>query len=142
MKKILSITIILLAGFGLIKSYPQPIPVYPIPSYDVTVNGYANFRQDYSSMNTDQREAKREVNVQIKSGTHSCQATVWVYTLDRTTVLGPYTVYCDNTLTVDIDENEWGVLVQSEEDVLVSVWFGQAELLRPKGIRTINNGRN
>lgn len=136
MKKILCFTLLLIAGFGLISTYPQPIPVYPIPSYNISVNGYAIFSEDYSSQNPNQIQEKREVNVQIKSGTRDCQAIVWVFKLDRSTILGPFTVDCGNTLTVDVDDSEWGVLVQSEVEVLVDVWFGQTDLLLPKRIKS------
>jgi hypothetical protein len=56
-------------------------------------------------------------------GYTNCEATVWVYNLDQNTVLGPYTVNCGETLTVEIDEREWGVLVESEEGVIVDVWY-------------------
>lgn len=63
-------------------------------------------------------------NVVVTSvGTKSCTATVWVYSLDQTTVLGPYTVTCGQTLSVPIDERQWGVLVESEEEVIVDVWI-------------------
>lgn len=64
------------------------------------------------------------VNVVVTSvGTKNCTATVWVYSLDQTTVLGPYTVTCGQTLSVPIDERQWGVLVESEEEVIVDVWI-------------------
>lgn len=111
----------LLAGFN---SFSQSIPVYPIPSYDVTVTGYANFKDNLHVQNNPVK-ARRDIHVQVRSGTESlnCQATVWVYSLDQTTVLGPYTVTCGQTLTVPIDERQWGVLVESEEAVIVDVWI-------------------
>jgi len=113
--------IILLSGFN---SFTQNIPVYPIPSYNVAVNGYANFKNNLQSQRNPVR-AKQELNIQIRSssGTHNCTATVWVYSLDQTTVLGPYTVTCGQTLSVPIDERQWGVLVESEEEVIVDVWI-------------------
>ena len=133
MKKILCIGIILIAGFGLIRAYPQGIPVYTIPSYNIEVDGYANFVENYNNSNSpNQVLGKRQVNVQVMSGTRGCQAYAWVYSLDRTTILGPYSVNCDDALEVDIDGREWGVLVGSEDDVLVDVWINQPELLLPK----------
>jgi hypothetical protein len=125
MKKIFFISIILVIGIGCIRAYSQIIPTYPIPSFDIKVNGYANFREEDHSLGSDQTEARREVDVQVKSGSGSYggQVTVWVYTLDRTTVLGPFTVYCDDLFTTAIDYREWGVLVESEEDIIVDVWI-------------------
>jgi len=38
-------------------------------------------------------------------------------------VLGPYTVYAGETLDVEIDEREWGVLVQTTYEIQVDVWI-------------------
>lgn len=104
-------------------SFGQVIPTYPIPSYGVQVSGYANFREGYHNPAKSTRE-KMTANVVVTSvGTKSCTATVWVYSLDQTTVLGPYTVTCGQTLSVPIDERQWGVLVESEEEVIVDVWI-------------------
>jgi len=37
--------------------------------------------------------------------------------------LGPYLVQCGETLTVEIDEREWGVLVETGSETLVDVWI-------------------
>ena len=105
-------------------SYGQKIPVYPIPSSQVPVNGNAIFSQDIQGTAITPTEGKKEIKVQVNSvaGLPNCQATVWIYTLDRTTILGPYIVNCGETLTVEIDDREWGVLVESENDILVDVW--------------------
>lgn len=105
----------------------QTVPNYPIPSYNVTVNGYANFANLHSSTG-DNTKGKRQVNIHLKAGPMSdtnCVATVWVYRLDQSAVLGPFTVNCGETLVVEIDDGEWGVLVESEEVVIVDVWFSQ-----------------
>lgn len=125
MKKIFFISIILVAFIGIIRAYSQVMPIYPIPSFNIRVNGYANFREDYHSENSKQSKAKREVDVQVKSvtGTGNCNATVWIYSLDHTTLLGPFAVNCDEILVTPIDDREWGVLVESEEDIIVDVWI-------------------
>lgn len=123
MKKILVLTIISLMVMFCQFSSAQVIPTYPIPSYGVHVTGYANFREGYHNTSKSTRE-KMTANVVVTSvGTKSCTATVWVYSLDQTTVLGPYTVTCGQTLSVPIDERQWGVLVESEEEVIVDVWI-------------------
>lgn len=124
MKRSFSFAIFLVFLLSCYNSYAQNIPVYPIPSYDVTVTGYANFK-DNLHVQKNPVKARRDIHVQVRSGTESlnCQATVWIYSLDQTTVLGPYTVTCGQTLTVSIDERQWGVLVESEEAVIVDVWI-------------------
>jgi hypothetical protein len=125
MKKLLSISILLIVVMGFNPSNAQNIPTYPIPSYNVEVNGYANFREGTITHNQDSPEEKRVVNVEVKvpAINQDCQATVWIYTLDYTTVLGPYTVNCNEPLSVPIDDREWGVLVETNETLSVSIWF-------------------
>ena len=129
MKKIFFITSLLVSSLLSTRAYSQGVPVYPIPSYNVSVNGYANFREDYYSQHPNLTEGKREMNVQIKSGTQDCQATVWVYSLDRTIILGPYDANCDNIVQVEIDDREWGVLVYSESTISVDVYIDSGEQL-------------
>lgn len=93
---------------------------YPIPSYKVEVNGRALFEE----MTT--HKGKKDGNVKIQCNTVAeagCPVRVYFFTLDRTTVLGPYCVSCGETLTIPLDEREWGVYVESEIIVTVDVWF-------------------
>ena len=125
MKKIILISILFVAILGCIYTYAQVIPIYPIPSFNIDVNGYANFRENRQSESLMQTEGKRVIDVEVKtpSGDENCQATVWVYSLDYTIVLGPFTVNCSEPLSVTIDNREWGVLIESNEELIVDVWF-------------------
>ena len=49
-------------------------------------------------------------------------AGVEVYSLDGFDVLGPYIVYARDTLTVEIDEREWGVMIWPAFNIEVDVW--------------------
>jgi hypothetical protein len=103
------------------------ILTYPIPSYNITVTGYAEFEEGYSGLTSDQPLGRRDLNIQSKPNGNEpaeCGITVWVFTLDRQTVLGPYSMGCEDNLCVDIDDNEWGTLVYSEYDIAVDVWIG------------------
>jgi hypothetical protein len=103
----------------------QNIPNYPIPSYHISDNGYANFNNLHSNKGG-RTMGEKQVNIHLKSGSAgntNCEATVWVYNLDQNTVLGPYTVNCGETLNVEIDDREWGVLVETDEEVIVDVWY-------------------
>jgi hypothetical protein len=125
--KLVLIGIVLIIGVGNSKIYSQQIPVYPIPSYNVPINGYANFK-DLFSPPPGNSKGKREFNIHVKSANgpvQNCQATAWIYTLDYTTVLGPFTIECGETLTVPIDEREWGSLVESEDNIMVDVWIDE-----------------
>ncbi|MEI6899721.1 MAG: hypothetical protein WCL00_07585 [Bacteroidota bacterium] len=109
-------------SFGIVG---QNIPNYPFPSNNVSVNGYANFA-NLNSVKECNPKRERQVNIHLKSGSvgnPNCEATIWVYSLDQTTVFGPYTLNCGETLTIKIDGREWGGLVESEEEVIVDVWY-------------------
>jgi len=80
------------------------------------------------------------MNVVVRSGDSqdSCQATVWIYSLDEQDILGPYNVSCEELLSVEIDERDWGVVVQSEYHVYVDVWIEEEEPLRAIGMGMIH----
>lgn len=125
MKLIISLITLLLIPLANEATYSQNYPTYPIPSFNISVSQLANFQESDPTSVTDQTRGKRQVNVQVRSGSDNgpCDATVWIYTLDRTTILGPYNVNCGETLTVEIDDREWGVLVESDYTIEVDVWF-------------------
>ena len=118
---------IILLGTGILTAKSQSIPTYPIPSYNVLVNGITNFENILSQKDScNNLKEKKDAHIHLNSsslGNEDCSATVWVYSLDQTTVLGPFQVNCGETLIVEIDEREWGVLVNSEEAVQVDVWY-------------------
>jgi hypothetical protein len=89
-------------------------------------SGYAWFQENGTAFNLDGTREKRDAHVRIlprASESPDCQAQVWLYSLDGLDILGPYTVLCGETLTVEIDDREWGVLVQTDAAVLVDVWI-------------------
>lgn len=105
----------------------QNLPTYPIPSYNIPIDGAANFRNTLTIKDTcKNNKEKRDAYIHLKSaliGNPDCRATVWLYTLDQSTILGPYGVACGSTLMVPIDEREWGIIVQSDSEVIVDVWI-------------------
>jgi hypothetical protein len=124
MKKTLSFMIFWLI-LGLYSVLGQNIPVYPIPSYNVKVDGYVDFSQQHTVLKNNSKQ-KKDVIIHLKSGSTEntgCQATVWIYSLDQTSILGPFIMNCGETLVVGIDDREWGVLVNSEDDVIIDVWI-------------------
>lgn len=126
MKATIVLAIIFL-GTGILSASSQGIPTYPIPSYSVLVNGITNFENTFSQKDScNNLKGKRDAHIHLNSsslGNEDCSATVWVYSLDQTTVLGPFQVNCGETLVVEIDEREWGVIVKSNSEVIVDVWF-------------------
>jgi hypothetical protein len=59
----------------------------------------------------------------LSLGESECGITVWVYTLDRQTILGPYSLSCDDVLSVEIDDRSWGALVEADTEVFIDVWI-------------------
>ena len=104
--------------------FSQNIPVYPIPSYNITVESVARFiptgTRNLTSLHQDREKRTQHITVRGSVGSY---ATVWVYSLDGLDTLGPYTVYAGETLDVEIDEREWGVLVQTTYEIQVDVWI-------------------
>jgi hypothetical protein len=116
----------LLTGFSPVRE--SGITIYPIPSSNVEVDGFANFRETTTPNSMAIPEGKRYINVIVTSSyPHgSAQATVWFYSLDSLEMMGPYSVSESNELTEEIDFNTWGALVETDEDVLVTVWIGDS----------------
>jgi hypothetical protein len=101
---------------------------YPIPSYNVLVFPKATFKQSAitPALQKEAPMAKRIIVIHVDqtipdSGTNV--VTVYVYSLDGETVLGPYYLTGNSTIYVEIDDRDWGVLVELQEKVYVSVWI-------------------
>ena len=140
MKKLLFI-IILGIYAGMIAGFSQGITIYPIPSSGVEVNGFANFQETGTGMSLLNPQGKRAINVMVTTsypGHQKVQATVWFYSLDSLEMMGPYTTMENDILSESIDFKAWGALIESDDDVLVSVWIGgdSQPLLMRKGSRS------
>ncbi len=124
MKRIFLLTILcFLSGVGL--SYGQN----PIPSYNAPVLSVANFQEGAPGFDTEEStRGKRTLIVHSNGGTSST-ATVYVYSLDLQTIYGPFTLDGGQTLYINIDTREWGVLVESDDHITVDVWI-EEDLLR------------
>jgi hypothetical protein len=124
MKKVFFFSIILFFS-GLNVLLAQIVKVNPIPSYNYQLtNQYAGF-QELGGGN-DTRE-KRDMDVEVTTssdggGTHIF-ATVWIVKKNGTQVLGPYNVYCNERLSVELPRGKWGCVIHCDWDVNVSVWI-------------------
>jgi hypothetical protein len=119
------VLLLVILSFGCFDLHSQNFPIYPIPSYNTAVDGYADFMNIHSSPQQNNKD-RRQLIVHMKSANgpnQPCQATIWVYCLDLTTILGPYSLACGETLSVPIDERQWGVMVESTDKVIVDVWI-------------------
>jgi len=135
LQKIITSVLLLFMLFGCFTVYSQGFPRYPIPSYNIPVTGFADFANQVStnqqSFSLEKKQqcvpaGPRHIIIRISAVTdpgQSCQATVWVYSLDLTTVLGPYYLSCGDEISVPIDDRQWGVMVDSEDKVVVDVWY-------------------
>ena len=99
---------------------------YPIPSFKIPVYPKATFEETHNSFPpADNVLEKRDIHVRSTCGVSDnveCTALVWVYSLDGQTVLGPYTLHCNETLIIGIDCREWGVLVETNCEMTIDVW--------------------
>ena len=101
---------------------------YPIPSYNIPVFPRANFTEESITPAMFKKMAPME---KVRFGIQATQSqpdsipnitTVYVYRLDKSIILGPFYITGSNTLYVDIDSQQWGVLVSSLYPEDVSVW--------------------
>ena len=119
---------ILIIGLGLINVLQAQ---NPIPSYNILVDQMANFQENVKAnqiKKSNKGERTLKVVVKRKTDQDLCQAIVKVYSLDEQDVLGPYNVVCEELLSVEIDEREWGVMVQSDDNVYADVWIEEGGL--------------
>lgn len=104
--------------------------VNPIPSYNVLVHQYANFQEQGKSFGSQRlTRGKRKMVIHSTCGgtKTGCTCNVWVYSLDGLTTLGPFTLIGDDRVYVDIDEREWGVVVESSDKVCIDVWIEESK---------------
>lgn len=125
MKKHALLSILLMIFIGITNCLAQHLSTYPIPSYNVIVDPAANFTQLLQLAKKEIPKEKRGITVKMRQVSQPCDysATIWFYSLDQTTILGPYTLQCGESMRVEIDEREWGVLVKSDNIVIVDVWY-------------------
>jgi hypothetical protein len=125
MKKLLVVIFIAIL-FTLQGTLAQTVRPWPIPSFNIPVFGRALFQENTNPSN-DNTDGRRRIHIQVSSqktpDTTASDATIWVYSLDYTTIYGPFAVNIGTTLTVEIDDREWGVMVESDATIVVSVWI-------------------
>jgi len=123
MKKLILFSVILFFT-GLNVSLAQMVNVNPIPYYDYYMTQeYAAFQEQGSG----ETREKRDMNVAVipsSDGITDIYATVTLVKKNSSETLGPFSVYADQTLSVELPKGKWGVIVNSGYDLLVSVWIG------------------
>ena len=123
MKKLmLLVAIIFFTGLnGLIAQHVQ---INPIPSFNFPLNsGNTLFKENISTPSC--TKEKRDMDVVVSSASHGSMAvfaTVWIVKGFGSVVLGPFKVDDNEKLTVGIDNESWGVIINTDFDVIASVW--------------------
>lgn len=129
MKLNLGVWTIVISLFLCNGAYAQNFPTYSIPSFNVQVDSTTNFVEGDGPSKSNQAKERRQVNVVIKSETQQggVKAAVYVYRIDRTKCYGPFEILPDVPLLVVIDEEEWGVVIDSGYKVAADVWISGCE---------------
>ena len=128
MKKVLFFFIIFFFG-GLNVLMAQFVKVNPIPYYHYPLTQqYAGFQERGTG---DETREKRDMDVEVTTSSDASRtdifATVWIVKKHGSQVLGPYTVYCNEILSVELPRGRWGVVVHCTWDVEVSVWIEKSQ---------------
>jgi len=100
------------------------MPINPIPSFNCLLTTQTTGFKEFVSKGNPARE-KRDMDVVISSSSTSpvtVFAKVWVCKENGIQVLGPYTLYLDELLSVPIDNGQWGVIIKCDWSVMASVW--------------------
>jgi hypothetical protein len=121
-KTILFLIMLLFSGLNVLMA--QFVKVNPIPTYNYPLTQqYAGFQENGTG--EDPRE-KRDMDVEVTTSSDNITdifATVWIVKKNGTEVLGPYTVFCNDILSVELPKGKWGVIINCNWAVNVSVWI-------------------
>lgn len=121
MKRLVTLSMLFLIGIKM--CFAQ----YPIPSFNAVVDQRGTFKELLQKQQSCQLpELQRYIHVKYKTTkTLSDEITVYVCSLDGQTTYGPYNLGPGQTLTVAIDEREWGVAIFSDTEVVLDVWIDE-----------------
>lgn len=97
--------------------------IMDIPSFGVVVEGQAYF-QEFSSPNLTRE--RRNLLVQTSTASHgmtSGSVQVWIVLVKTQTVVGHYYMNADDKLSVTVDNEQYGVIMKSENVIVTDVYF-------------------
>lgn len=125
-KLILFVALVLIAGTngGFAQKGTTP-GIYPIPSFNVPLAiGNSIFKETLTHAFPTREKRDMDVVISTSSATFvQVWATVYIVKKNESKILGPYTVYPDELLSVPIDNGHWSVLISSEFVINASVWI-------------------
>jgi hypothetical protein len=128
MKKLLFLTILFLVSQFTIVRAAQPIPVRHARVYHVA-NFLEQFPGGHSPFLLKSTREKRDMMIQASTATGGPKSSVvvYVYSTDMNEILGPFTVEGGETLSVPIDDREWGVVVTSDDHMYVDIYTSDSQ---------------
>ena len=119
-------TIYLLILFASVAFINPAKAQYPIPSYNVTVNGQATFEENEQVIlppsGTDRTKQVIVQSTFVHLNAIAPIISVWFYSLDGENKYGPYTLD-GKYIVFEIDDRPWGVLTVTTQAVLFDVWI-------------------
>jgi hypothetical protein len=124
MKKLVITAIIILLGSMTAKAQ------FPIPSYNTLVENRATFtEQAFKKFQIPVSEGKRQFNVKRAGSTKTLNGDVIFYagSLDGQTLLGPYSIAPGETVSIEIDDRDWGIIVYTDIEVVLDVWITEGD---------------
>lgn len=125
-KTVLFVAMVLIAGA--IQGFAQKGATpgsYPIPSFNVQLPvGNSLFQEPKANVLPTREKRDMDVVISTSSATFvQVWATVYVVKKNENIILGPYTVFPDELLSVPIDNGHWSVLITSQFVIGASVWI-------------------
>jgi hypothetical protein len=99
---------------------------YPIPSYNVSVNGKATFEENEQLILSPESPSRIRNVIVHSSVVHMDPSTpdisIRFYSLDGQNTYGPY-LMDSNYKIFEIDDRQWGVLIVTDQEISVDVWI-------------------
>ena len=126
MKKILFLTFLFFVAQFSVARAEQPIP-----SYHARIYHMGNFREHnngngigHNKFQIKSTKEKRDMEIQAATATGGPKsaAIIFVYSSDLKDIIGPLIINSGETLTIPVDDRDWGVFVTSEDHIYIDVW--------------------
>lgn len=117
-----NLILFLIFGFsGIFSAYAQ----FPIPSYNTVVDNRATFTEQTKNLKSFENiDSQRVLKVKRASNkTPGDDVVFYACSLDGQTTLGPYNIAPGETISVDIDQRDWGIVVFASVEVVLDVWI-------------------
>ena len=123
-----NLILFLFFGFmGIYSAYAQ----FPIPSYNAVVDNRATFTEQTTCLqNIVNTDSQRRIQVKRHGSSKTPVDDVIFYacSLDGQTTLGPFNIAPGQTISIDIDDREWGIVVFTSVEVVLDVWITDGNL--------------